>query len=129
MVTKSGVVGPGTDRTEVYRHGRKIVFCVDGHHTTDAALQATQYLIALITDISGPVELVADLRNVTGFAKEARSIGRKHSKGAVIVIGLITLVQGTPLARMAASAVGLYAGIKVRSVETIEDALKETNVD
>jgi hypothetical protein len=95
---------------------------VDGYHTTDAALQATQYIVALIADMTGPVEFVADLRAVTGFAKDARRYWQEAFEQNRHRIGTITLVRGTALARMAASAVGLYAGIKVRSVDTLEEA-------
>jgi hypothetical protein len=126
LVTRSGVVGPGTDRTDVYRQGGKIIFSVDGFHTTDAALQATQYVSTLITEISGPVEFVADLCNVTGFSQDARQYWQDVFESSRHRIHLITLVRGTALARMAASALGLYAGIRVRSVETLEEALRQT---
>ena len=113
----------------VYRRGRKIVICADGHHDETAASQGAQYLLALLADINGPVEIVADLSHLAAITPE----GQKHWQDAFersrARIGLITVVQGTALARMAASAVGLYAGIKVRSVETLEQALIELNVE
>jgi hypothetical protein len=129
LVTKSGVVGPGTDRTTVYRRGRKLVVSVDGQHTSDAALQAAQYLLVLLADIAGPVELVADLSSVTGITAEGQRHWQEAFERARHRIQLITVVQGTALARMAASAVGLYAGIKVRFVDTLEEALRETKVE
>jgi hypothetical protein len=107
----------------VYRQGAKIIFSVYGSHTTDAAIQATQYISTLMADISGPVEFVADLRNVTGFAKDARKYWQDAFESSRHRIQVITLVRGTALARMAASALGVYARIKVRSVETLEEAL------
>jgi hypothetical protein len=41
-------------------------------------------------------------------------------------VALITVVQGTALARMSAGAIGLYTGIKVRFLDTLDDALHVT---
>lgn len=111
------------DRTEVYRRNRKIIFSVTGTHTTEAAEEATKYVLVLVEEIQGPVEFVADLRHITGFTSEGRRFWQDAFKKAQGRIKLITLVQGSSLARMTASAVGLYAGLKVRSVDTLEEAL------
>jgi hypothetical protein len=125
LVTRSDIVGSGTDRTDVYRRGRKIVVSIAGHHTADSAAQASRYLVALVSDINGPVEVIADMSRITGFTGEARPHWQAAFKQVRHHIRLITLVQGTALARMTASAVGLYAGIKIRSTDTLDDALRE----
>jgi hypothetical protein len=125
LVTRSGIVGSGADGADVYRRGRKIVVSIVGYHTADSAAQASRYLVALVADINGPVEVIADMSRITGFMGEARPHWQAAFKQVRHHIRLITLVQGTALARMTASAVGLYAGIKIRSTETVEDALKE----
>jgi len=107
LATKSGVVGPGADRTDIQRRGRKIIFSVVGCHTTEAAVQATHYLVALVTEINGSVEFIADLRDITGFTMEGRKYWQEAFKQVRSRITLITMVKGTALARMTASAVGL----------------------
>ena len=119
----TAVVIPLTDRTHVYRQGRKIIFSVVGQHTTDAARDATDQLRQLVDDIRGPVEFVADLREITGFTIDGRVFWQDAFRETRGRIRMITVVKGTALARMTASAVGLYAGIKVRSLDTIEEAL------
>jgi hypothetical protein len=128
LVTRSGIVGPSTERTDVYRHGRKIVFSVHGYHTSDAARHATQYISTLLADIGGPIEFVVDLGNVTGFAKDAQSYWQAAFESGRERISLITLVQATALARMTASALALYAGIKLRTVDTLDEVLNDTNL-
>jgi hypothetical protein len=124
LITKSAI-GSGPDRTDVYRRGRKIVVSIAGHHTGDAALQASRHVVSLIGEINGPVEIVADMSRISGFTGETRVHWQEAFKQVRKQIRLLTLVQGTPLARMTASAVGLYAAIKVRSVDTLEDALQD----
>lgn len=128
LTTRSGVVAPGPDRTEIYRRGRKIILSIDGRHTNEAARQTTGYLVALVNEIKGPIEFVADLRKITGFSAESRSCWQETFKQVQARINLITVVQGTALAKMSAAAIGLYAGIKVRYVDTLEQALQITTV-
>jgi len=113
-----------TGTSTVRRSGNKIIFSVEGWHTTKAAEECAAALIHYVTEFDGPVEFVADLRRITGFTVEARHFWQDSFKQTKHRIKLITLVQGSAIARMTASAVGLYAGIKVRSVESIDVALK-----
>jgi hypothetical protein len=125
LITKTSAINPGMDRTEVYRRGRKIIVVIDGYHSNDHAWRATQQVAALAKEINGPVEVVGDLSNITGFTAEGRSHWQKVFKEIRRYVTLITMVQGTALARMAVSAVGLYAGIKFRFVDTLDEALRE----
>jgi hypothetical protein len=126
LITRSHVASAGTDRTEVYRRGRKVVIEMVGFHSTEAAVQATQTLARLVAEVKGPVEVIGDLRKMGSFTNEGRVYWQRVFQQVRSHVALITLVQGSALARMSAIAVGLYAGIKVRSVETLEQAMKET---
>jgi hypothetical protein len=117
-------VGRVPDGTEVFRHGRKIVVCVGGYHTQEAAVQASQHVAAFVAEINGPVEVICDMTKMTGFMADARFSWQNVLKKVRHNVTLITLVQGTAIARMTAITVGLYAGIKVRSVGTLDEALK-----
>lgn len=121
MSTKSGVVGPGADRTEVYRAGPRIVLTVRGYHHGQAARDAIAYFHMLMSESTAAVEVVADLRNITGFDEDCRVLWQDGLRSYTDRIKMITLIQGTPLAKMAASALGLYLGIQVRSVEGLAD--------
>lgn len=121
MLTKSGVVGPGADRTDVYRAGQRIVLAVRGYHHIQAARDAIAYFHLLLSESSGAVEVVADLRNITGFDEDCRLLWQDGFQSHTARIKTINLIQGTPLAKMAASALGLYLGIQVRSVERLAD--------
>jgi hypothetical protein len=125
LITRTGAINPGKDKTEVYRRGRKIVVVIDGYHSTAHAWHATQQVAALAKEINGPVEVIGDLSNISGFTAEGRSHWQNVFKEVRRQVILITMVQGTALARMAASAVGLYAGIKFRSVDSLDEALRE----
>jgi hypothetical protein len=120
------VSNAGTDHTDVYRRGRKIVIEMIGFHSTDAAVYATRKLAALVAEVKGPVEVVGDLRKMGSFTNEGRVYWQDVFKRVRGQVAMITLVQGSALARMSAIAVGLYAGIKVRSVDTLDEALRET---
>ncbi len=117
MKTKSGVVGPGADRTEVYRAEQRIILMVQGYHDTNAAHDAIAYVNLLMAEIEDSIEFVADLREITGFDEDCRVMWQDGLRPHTNRIRLITLVQGTPLAKLAASALGLYLGIQVRSVQ------------
>ena len=116
MQTKSGVVGPGADRTEVYRSGQRVVLMVKGYHDVQAAHDAIAYVHLLMADMNDPIEFIADLRHITGFDEDCRAMWQDGLRPYTGRIDLITLVQGTPLAKVAASALGLYLGIRVRSI-------------
>ena len=117
-------MGKVPDGTEVFRQGRKIVVCVGGYHTQEAAVQASQHVAAFVAEINGPVEVICDMTKMTGFMADARFSWQNVLKKVRHNVTLITLVQGTAIARMTAITVGLYAGIKVRSVGTLDEALK-----
>lgn len=121
MHTKSGVVGPGADRTELHRAEQRIVLVVRGYHHSQAARDAIAYFHLLMADFDEPIEVVADLRQITGFDEDCRHLWQDGFREHTARIQMITLIQGTPLAKMAASALGLYLGIQVRSVENLEN--------
>ena len=95
-----------------------------GYHTVEAAAQATKHVAAFVTQIDGPVEVICDMTRMTGFMADARFSWQDVLKKIRHNVVLITMVQGTAIARMTAITVGLYAGIKVRSLSTLDEALK-----
>lgn len=122
MQTRSGVIGPGADRTELHRAGACIVLTVRGYHDVEAARAAVARFDELMSASPGEaVEVVADLRHISGFDEDSRAIWQDGFRKHTARIQVITLVQGTPLAKMAASALGLYLGIQVRSVDRLID--------
>jgi hypothetical protein len=122
MQTRSGVIGPSADRTELHRTGTRIVLSIRGYHDVAAAHAAVARFHECMGEGSdAAIEMVADLRHITGFDEDCRTIWQAGFRKYAARIGVITLVQGTPLAKMAASALGLYLGIQVRSVDRLSD--------
>jgi hypothetical protein len=122
MQPRSGVIGPGADRTELHCAGTRIVLTIRGYHDVGAARAAVARFHEFMAEMSDTaIEVVADLRNITGFDEDCRTIWQDGFHKYAARIGVITLVQGTPLAKMAASALGLYLGIQVRSVDRLID--------
>src|SRR6478609_2961109 len=112
MQTRSGVIGPGADRTELHRNGTCIVLTVRGYHDVEAARAAVARFHELMLESPGAaVEVVADLQNITGFDEDCRALWQDGFRKHTTRIQMITLVQATPLAKMAAGALGLYLGI------------------
>jgi len=115
-------MGPGAARTDLHRAGTRIVLTVRGYHDVEAARTAVARFHEFMAEMSAVnIEVVADLRHITGFDEDCRLLWQDGFRRYSDRIGMITLVQGTPLAKMAASALGLYLGVQVRSVDRLLD--------
>ena len=74
----------------------------------------------------GKCEFVPDMRELTGFDTAARVLWQEELAVFKSSIHTLTMVGGSPLARMTGAAVCLFAGIKMRFVDTVEEAFVPT---
>ncbi len=76
----------------------------------------------------GKCEFVVDLRDLTGYEPGARTLWQDNLAEFRRSIHTVTMVGGSPLARMTGAAVCLYAGIKMRFVQDIEEVFSAAKV-
>ncbi len=107
-----------------------IVVTCWGHDKKRTVHRATSEFDALAKTQTGPFTVVADLREMTGYETESRQAWqealRKHRKG---IRGLVLVGARSPLIRMGAAAVGAFAAIRVRFVETWAEVEKAVGSD
>ena len=96
---------------------------MEGYHHLDDARQATSDFSRFATAIGEPFELIVDMSRLNGYAREARlhwlPVLREHSGS----IRCLSLVGGSGLLRMTASAICLYAGLRMRTARSLNEAL------
>lgn len=113
-------MGPGT--WEVFRENEKVVLIMRGHYSYDSAVASSEQIMAHLADI-GRGEFIVDLTTATSFDKAARQHWQGMLKEFAARVHTVGLVNGPPLLRMAGSAVCLYAGVKLRIVSSVDEAL------
>lgn len=95
------------------KEGDALVFTVDGHISGDEARDATYRFIDLAADEETFVFEVR-LHDLTGYETEARVLWTDTLRSARAKVSLLRIVGvKNPLIRMAATAVGLAAGVKM----------------
>ena len=112
-------------RSSVFEQQGKIVLLLIGHHSREEAAECVPVARALFTKL-GRCEFVPDLRRLSGFDTAARVLWQEelaHFKGS---IHTLTMIGGSPLTRMTGAAVCLFAGIKMRFVDSLEEAMVTT---
>jgi hypothetical protein len=97
-----------------------------GHHTLDEAKECVPVARALFEKL-GKCEFVPDLRQLTGFDTAARVMWQEELAHFRKSIHTLTMIGGSPLTRMTGAAVCLFAGIKMRFVDTLEEAMTPTS--
>lgn len=110
---------------EVLSRQGKVVVVVSEMHTAQDAARCAAVVEANIA-ARKQIDLVVDLTNITGFTRDAREEWQRCLLGTPQAIRTLTIVGGTPLARMASAAVCLYAGIKMRAVRELSEAFSDS---
>jgi hypothetical protein len=109
------------DESTVYEREGRIVLVVNGYHDEDAARRCTSAIAEFAGDRTD-AELVVDITHISGFTSDARRVWAERMRDVSRCVRTMTVVGGTPLARMTGAAVCLYAGIKMRSAATLKEA-------
>lgn len=106
---------------EVYEQAGKVVLVIRGHYTTERAIDSARRTLRALESLGGG-DFVADFSEATGFDTDGRVHWQTRLKELRSLVRTIYIVNGPPLMRMAATAVCLYAGIKLRSIDAVEGA-------
>lgn len=109
------------DASRVFRRGDAVVVQVRGAHDAKDAEPLANEVERLVG--TGCCEIVVDLTGLESYTRAARQVWQDRLSAYAGGFTRLTLVGGTPLARMASAAVCLYAGIKMRSVESLDEAV------
>jgi hypothetical protein len=99
--------------SRVFDRGGRVVLHLSGHHDEYSAWRCA----AEISRRIGPrrnVELVVDISDLDGLTARAQQVWASVMPAIVGRLGALALVGGTPLARRAAAAACLSAGIELR---------------
>lgn len=110
----------------VYERGGRIVLEINGQHGEDAASYCTDELEARVSQRTRRAEIVIDIRELKGFSSEARRVWA--SRLEVLSgkrIASMTIIGGTPLARMAGAAIGLSSGIRILSAASLDEVFPD----
>ena len=92
-----------------------------GQHTKSEAEYLTVEVSSLFQRL-GQSEFVIDLSTLKGYEPGARTLWQDRLSELRRSIHTLTMVGASPLLRMTGAAVCLYAGIKMRFVDDIEEA-------
>lgn len=111
-------------QSEVIVEGERAILSVRGFHSIEDAQSCASKLERFAKrhhDDGGHV--FVDISGITGFSRDARQRWQDCFKQISTGVRAITIVGGTPMARMAGAAVCLYAGIKFSTAPTMVAAL------
>lgn len=108
------------EKTRVYGESGKVVLSVHDFYTNDQATDSIATAFTLFQSYR-QCEFVVDLVHMTGFESGARVQWQEHLSAMRPHIKSVVMVGGSPLARMSGAAVCLYAGLKMRFVDRLED--------
>lgn len=97
----------------------RLVLVIRGQHDPESASQASERFASEAK--KGSFELVVDLTEMTGYAREARQAWTTVLKDHRGAIELVHFVGLGPIFRMAAATVTLAAGIAANFHETREE--------
>jgi hypothetical protein len=109
------------DRSSVYARPGRVVLGISGHFGLTDAEKCVEQAVSLLRGLKS-CEFVVDLREMNGFDTKARVVWQQHLQDFRKHIHTVTIVGGSPLARMSGAAVCLYAGIKMQFATTLEEA-------
>lgn len=97
------------------------LLCVrfEGHLCAESGRQSAKQLAELLG--TGTADLVFDVREMTGYATEARAAWQEMLGPKQDQLSSITLVGGNALVRMGGQVLGLLLGVKTRHVARWEE--------
>ena len=110
-------------QSEVNIDGTRAVLCVRGYHSVHDAQLCAASLESFVEQQDSNGDVFVDISGITGFSRDARQRWQDCFRELSSSVRSITIVGGTPMARMAGAAVCLYAGIKFSTATTMGDAL------
>jgi hypothetical protein len=110
----------GETGSRVFERSGKIVLSLHGEYTAADAQQCLSTASRLFRAL-GKSEFVVDLRELAGYETGARLLWQENLAQFKQSIHTVTMIGGSPLARMTGAAVCLYAGIKMRFMNDLED--------
>lgn len=113
--------------SKLYEREGKIVLSLHGQYTGQDARENIATATALVRRL-GQCEFVMDLRELDGYETAARAAWQESLSEFKSRVRAVTLVGGSPLIRMTGSAVCLYAGIKMRFADDLEDAFRSNTI-
>jgi hypothetical protein len=106
--------------SRVYERSGRIVLSLHGQYTETDARDCVHTATSLFRRL-GKSEFVVDLRELSGYEPAARTVWQENLADFRASIHTVTMVGGSALARMTGAAVCLYAGIKMRFVQDVEE--------
>lgn len=111
----------------IFEREGKIVLSLQGQYTGETARENISLATRLVRQLES-CEFVMDLRNLEGYETGARTAWQESLAEFKKRVRAVTLVGGSPLIRMTGSAVCLYAGIKCRLVDDLEEAFRSQTI-
>lgn len=109
-----------SERSRVYAEQGKVVLTIHGFYTGEQAEECIRDAIRLFK-VHSPCDFVPDLVHMTGFDTGARVQWQENLSKMRPHIASLIMVGGSPLARMSGAAVCLYAGIKMRFADSLDE--------
>jgi hypothetical protein len=110
---------------DLRRLGSRIVLVYHGYHGADEAGEVADRMVQIAKNVEGAIEFIPVLNDLTGYAIATREAYQGLFRALGPRLQRVTIVGGSPLIRMAAAAVCLYGGIKMRTANTLEEILDE----
>ncbi len=104
-------------------HGA-VILSINGYHGLEDARNCVFEVVRLFREHRYK-HFICDLRQMNGFDSQARVIWQEQLAELKKHIAGLTMVGGSPLARMSGAAVCLYAGIKMGFADTLEQAIAD----
>jgi hypothetical protein len=101
----------------VRRVGDRVFLIVDGDFPDELAIPAAQRFEELIQLDSKPIELVCLVKNMGKYETPGRQAWQRVLGSARQRLERVTVECDSGLVRMAASAICLYAGIKIKFID------------
>lgn len=110
-------------QSEVNVEGARAILSVRGYHSIEDAQLCATSLESFVQEHDSAGDVFVDISGITGFSRDARQRWQDCFKQISGSVRSITIVGGTPMARMAGAAVCLYAGINFSTAPTMVAAL------
>jgi hypothetical protein len=110
--------------TSVYERDGMVVLYINGYYSIADAERTAPEAGRLFAKLRR-CAFVPDLRHMTGFDTSARVVWQEHLTEFKRVVHTVIMIGGSPLAKMSGGAVCLYAGIKMRFVDSPEEIFGE----
>ncbi len=102
---------------EVCRHGNRVFLIVDGDFLDEVAIPAADRFSELIDLDDAPIEFVCLVKHMGKYGTPGRQAWQRALASTKHRLTQVTVECDSGLVRMAASAICLYAGIKIKFID------------